>query len=67
MAIARVARTPITDPVVITRRGPRRSISRPTTIPAPAEIRAPTENAPVAAPTDQPVSALIVPTSTGNA
>jgi hypothetical protein len=67
VAIAPVARTPSTEPVVITTRGPRRSISRPTTMPAPAETSAPTENAPVAAPIDHPVSALIAPTSTGNA
>ena len=51
----------------MTGRGPSRSISRPTGIPANAPIRLPAENAAVIAVRDQPVSAVMSPASTGKA
>ena len=65
--MATTPRTPITEPAVITGRGPYRSISRPTTIPASADTTAPVENAPTAAVADHPVSAVTAETATGNA
>lgn len=59
------ASAPNTDPAVITRRGPCRSINRPTGTPAKAETTNAEEKAAVTISDDQPVSALINGASTG--
>jgi hypothetical protein len=59
--------TPRTEPVVMTVRGPRWSMIRPTRIPANAEMSRAAENAAVVAPVGQPVSAVIAGFSTGKA
>jgi hypothetical protein len=59
--------TPSAEPVVITVRGPRWSMIRPTRIPANAETSSAEENAAVVAPVGQPVAAVICGFSTGKA
>jgi hypothetical protein len=61
------ATTPSAEPAVISHRGPCRSSQRPTPMPSTAETTRPSENAPVSRVSDQPVSELIPPASTGNA
>jgi hypothetical protein len=55
-AIPTTGGTARTDPVVMIRRGPNRSIQRPTGIPTSAETTNPVENAAVSTDTGQPVS-----------
>ena len=59
--------TPRPEPAVMTRRGPCRSMKRPTGTPANADTARATENAEVTATGDQPVSALIRGARTGKA
>lgn len=66
-AMASTARTPRTEPVVITARGPRRSRMRPTGMPVTADIRSAPEKAAVVAVDDQPVEAVICGLRTGKA
>ncbi|GAB2926217.1 hypothetical protein GCM10027075_28030 [Streptomyces heilongjiangensis] len=66
-ATASRARTPRTEPVVITARGPRRSRTRPTGMPVRAETRSAPEKAPVVTVADQPVAAVIRGFRTGKA
>jgi hypothetical protein len=47
------------EAAVITWRGPKSSMCRPTQIPTPAETNWASENAPVIATLDQPVSAVM--------
>ena len=47
------------EAAVITLRGPKSSMCRPTQIPTPPEMNWASENAPVIATLDQPVSAVI--------
>ena len=51
----------------MTRRGPKSSMWRPTQIPTPPETNWASENAPVTATLDQPVSRLIEDCSAANA
>ncbi len=66
-AMTRMPSTPTTEPAVMTVRGPRWSMIRPTRIPAKAEMSRARENAAVVAPADQPVSAVIWGLRTGKA
>lgn len=66
-AITTSAGTATIEPVVITARGPSRSSTRPTTIPARAETIWLTENAAVTAVADHPRAAVIPGASTVNA
>lgn len=61
------AGTANSDPPVITGRGPYRSSSRPTGIPAAAETIRPVEKAAVTAVADQPVSTVMLVRATGKA
>ena len=55
------------EAAVITLRGPKSSMCRPTQIPTPPETNWATENAPVTATLDQPVSAVMLEPSAANA
>ena len=59
MATTTTDTTASADPALITRRGPRRSMCRPTKIPTPAATTRLSENAPVSAVVLQPVSLAI--------
>jgi hypothetical protein len=67
MAITTSDGTASTEPAVITSRGPRRSISRPTGTPAIAETISPVENAAVTVVGVHPVSAVTAARATGSA
>ncbi|CAM5666165.1 hypothetical protein SNARM312S_03100 [Streptomyces narbonensis] len=60
-------RTPAMEPAVMTVRGPRRSMIRPTRIPVRPETTRASENAAMVAPVDQPLSAVICGFRTGKA
>ena len=67
VATRSVAGTATIEPSVITERGPCRSSHRPTGTPTAAATSRLAENAAATALRDQPVSALIVSATTGNA
>nr|WP_263971415.1 hypothetical protein [Cellulosimicrobium composti] len=64
-ATATTAMLARTDPVVITARGPWRSMRLPTMTPAPAATTSAAEKAAVALACDQPVSAVMAGNATG--
>ena len=59
--------TATAEPKVISHRGPCRSSHRPTAMPTRADTTRPAENAAARLGAGHPVSALILPDSTGNA
>jgi hypothetical protein len=61
------ATTATAEPRLINHRGPCRSNHRPTATPPTADTTRPAENPATTAGADQPVSAPILPASTGNA